>query len=304
MVEPGREGLWREMEEFIIDRQSRGHAPGTIAYYRRCLRYWADFLGEQGVESVQETTPSHVRRFLVELAQCGHSPGGVATIFTGLRAFLRWYAREWASEGWDPLARVQAPKRPQERLEPLSLDDFQAMLASCSTRTFTGLRDRALLLTLLDTGLRHQELTDLEVADLDLSTGQVVVRQGKGRKGRAVYIGRRTRRALAAYLRQRRRQGLATAGPLWVQRSGERLSKAGIRQVVRRAARRAGVPEPGMHAFRRAFAVNSLRNGMDLVTLQRLMGHADLSTLNRYLALVDEDLRRAQARHGVVDRMG
>ncbi len=304
MVENRKEELWREIEEFLVDRQSRNCTPGTVAYYRRCLRLWADFVGEKGVTSAQEVTASHVRRFLVHLAERGHSPGGVATVYAGVRAFLSWYAQEYAPEGWSPLARVQSPKRPQERLEPLSLEDFQAMLDSCPKDGFTGLRDRALLLLLMDTGLRHQELTDLEVADLDLATGQVIVRQGKGRKSRAVYVGKRTRRALQAYLRQRRKQGLGEEAPLWVQRSGERLSKSGIRQVVRRAAKRAGVPEPGMHAFRRAFAVNSLRNGMDLVTLQRLMGHADLSTLNRYLALVDEDLRRAQARHGVVDSMG
>jgi integrase/recombinase XerD len=84
---------------------------------------------------------------------------------------------------------------------------------------------------------------------------------------------------------------------------GARLSKSGLRQIVRRCAQRAGLPEPGMHSFRRAFAINSLRNGMDVVTLQRLMGHADLSVIDRYLALLDEDLQRAHRQYGVVDNM-
>jgi integrase/recombinase XerD len=81
------------------------------------------------------------------------------------------------------------------------------------------------------------------------------------------------------------------------------LAKSGIRQVVRRRAAAAGMDEPGLHAFRRAFAVNCLRNGMDLVSLQRLLGHGDLSTVLRYLALVDDDLRRAHTQYGVVDSL-
>jgi integrase/recombinase XerD len=75
--------------------------------------------------------------------------------------------------------------------------------------------------------------------------------------------------------------------------TGNGSRRAGIRQVVRRAAGRAGVDEPGMHDFRRAFAINSLRNGMDVATLQRLLGHSSLEVVNRYLALVEDDLRAA-----------
>ena len=301
MPDIGNQELRHEIDEFLVDRQARNCTPSTLDYYRRCTAAWRDFCVTKGITCTLDVTPSHVRRFLVHLADKGHSPGGVATLYTGVRAFLRWYRAEYAPEGWDPLARIQAPKRPQELLKPLSLADFQAMLATCPRRTFFGDRDRALLLVLLDTGVRHQELADLTVGDVDLSTGLVVVQQGKGRKRRAVFIGSTTKRALLAYYRHR--DNLQGDVPLWVKQNGERLSKAGIRQVVRRAAQQAGLTEPGMHAFRRAFAINALRNGMDVVTLQRLLGHADLSVVNRYLALVEDDLRQAHSKYGVVDNI-
>lgn len=286
--------------DFLLDRQSRNQTPATLGWYRRCVKMFGAFLRAQNVERIEDITPAHVRRFLVELSE-NHTPGGVVTVYTGVRAFLRWYADEYAPTGWNPLAKIKAPKRPKERLQPLALADFQLLVDSCARRSFTGDRDRALLLLTLDTGVRHQELTDLLVGDVDLHTGQVLVRSGKGRKGRAVFIGAKTRRAMLAYYRHR--ETLDNDNPLWVKHSGDALTKWGIRMIVRRAADRAGIDAPGMHEFRRAFAINSLRNGMDVATLQRLLGHSSIETVNRYLALVEDDLRAASGKYGVVDNL-
>lgn len=293
--------LSRAVSEFLLDRQARNQTPSTLAWYRRCVAKWCDFLRSQGVARMEEVTPAHVRRFLVHLTEAGHSVGGVVTLFTGVKAFLRWYREEYAPDGWNPLARVKTPKRSKERLDPLSLSHFQLMVDACPRRTFAGDRDRALLMLLLDTGIRHQEITDLTVGDVDLNTGQIIVRSGKGRKGRAVFVGSRAQRALLVYFRHR--ESLESHEPLWIKEAGGKLSKSGIRQVVRRAALRAGVEEPGMHEFRRAFAINSLRNGMDVATLQRLLGHSSIEVVNRYLALVEDDLRAAHGKYGVVDNL-
>lgn len=289
------------ISDFLLDRQARNQTPATLAWYQRCVAKWRDFLMTQNVTQIEEVTPAHVRRFLVHLAESGHSQGGIVTLFTGVKAFLRWYGEEYAPAGWNPLAKIKTPKRSNERLDPLALSHFQAMVDSCPRRTFAGDRDRALLMLLLDTGVRHQELTDLTVGDVDGNTGQVIVRSGKGRKGRAVFIGAKAQRALLAYYRHR--ESLDRDSPLWIKSDGDRLSKSGIRQVVRRAAGRGGVEVPGMHEFRRAFAINSLRNGMDVATLQRLLGHSSIEVVNRYLALVEDDLRAAHGKYGVVDNL-
>ena len=298
---PQSDQLSRAISEFLIDRQARNQSAQTLRWYQRCTGLLADFLRAQGVGRVEDVTATHVRRFIIHLTERGHNAGGVVTVFTGAKAFLRWYAEEYTPTGWNPLAKVKTPKRSNERLDPLSLSHFTAMVENCPRHSFNGDRDRALLMLLLDTGIRHQELTDLLIGDVDVNTGAVVVRMGKGRKGRAVFIGAKTRRALLAY--HRHRESLDNDKPLWVKGDGERLTKSGIRQVVRRAAERAGVDEPGMHEFRRAFAINSLRNGMDVATLQRLLGHSSLEVVNRYLALVEDDLRAASVKFGVVDNL-
>ncbi len=289
----------RQIAEFLIDRQARNQSADTLSWYRRCLLIWDEFCISQEITSTEQVTSSHIRQFLVFLQDRGHTPGGVVTLYTGVKAFLNWFGVEYEPDNWRPLAKVKTPKRPDDPLEPLSLAHFKALIKVCPRRTFTGDRDRAMLYLLLDTGLRHQELTDLNLADVDIPTGEVKVRQGKGRKSRTVFVGTTTRRALMVYMRHRDDGELHA--PMWIKQDGRRLAMSGIRQVVRRRAQQAGIPEPGMHAFRRAFAINCLRNGMDVITLQRLLGHADLSTIERYLKQVTDDLRQAHGRHGVVD---
>ena len=297
----GRRTLVDEMTEFILSRRAMNCTPPTLSWYERCLGKLHTYMEENELHSVRQIKPSTLRRFLVQLAEAGHSPGGVATLFTGVRAFLNWCKSEYALTDWEPLAGIKAPKRPKDPLQPVSLEDVQAIADACTSGKFTGDRDRAILYFLLDSGLRHQEMTNLLVKDVDLKTGRVHVRWGKGRKTRTVFIGRRACAYLAEYLAYR--PGVREYEPLWIKASGDGLSMDGIRQVVRRRAKQAGVPEPGIHSFRRAYAINCLRNGMDVVTLQRLMGHEDQETIHRYLAQVDDDLRLAHNRYGVVDKM-
>jgi site-specific recombinase XerD len=212
---------------------------------------------------------------------------------------LRWAESESAPPGWDnPLNKVKPPKRPDEVQKPIELETFARLLAACS-RTDNGDRDRALLLVLLDTGLRWQEVTDLTIGDVDGE--QVFVRRGKGRKSRVVFLSARTRRALTTYLRQR--GPLRPDAPLWATQEGGKLSRAGIGEVVRRRAQAAGVKRPGMHEFRRAFAINYLRNGGDLETLRRLLGHSSMAMVMRYLDLVSDDVRAVHAKASPVSNL-
>jgi integrase/recombinase XerD len=173
------------------------------------------------------------------------------------------------------------------------------MLATCERHTFAGDRDRAILLCLLDTGCRASEFVALDVGDVNMSTGAVIIRKGKGGKFRTAFMGASTRREVLRYLRHRADAG----GPLWVTMAGARLTYAGLRQVVRPRAVAAGVLVPSLHSFRQAFALACLRGGMDVYSLQKLMGHADLSVLRRYLAQTEADLQAAHQRAGPVDNL-
>lgn len=289
-----------ELQEFVIDRRSRGLTTKTMRWYAGSLDHFARFCATVGVTSLRDLAPSHVRRFLLALTERGHNPGGVKNIYGAVKALCNWYAAEYPD--WiNPLARVANPKAPSIIQQPVPLETVQALLATCKRRTFAGDRDKALLLFLLDSGVRHAELHALNVGDVDLVTGLVLVRCGKGRKPRMTVIGAKARRAIAAYLRHR--PAIGDDAPLWVTASGDRLSYGGLRQVIRRRAKRAGVREPSLHAFRRAFALAMLRGGADVYSLQRMMGHADLSVLRRYLAQTDSDLQAAHGKASPVDRL-
>jgi len=253
------------------------------------------------VTDTLDLTPDHLRRYLLDLGR-RRNPGGVHASYRALKTFLRWVEAEYEPPGWrNPIDKVHPLKLPQEPLQPIPLEHLQAMLRTCERRTFTGDRDRAILLALLDTGCRAGEFLALNLGDVDLDTGAVLVRRGKGGKARSVFLGAKTRREVVRYLRHRPDAG--PSDPLWVTVGGQRLTYAGLRQVVRRRAELAGVAVPSLHGFRRAFALLSLRQGMDVYSLQRLMGHADLSVLRRYLAQTQEDLQRAHERCGPVDNL-
>lgn len=298
---PSTSGIHQEVNDFLIDRETRNLTDKSLAWYRNSLKVWLAFLDQNAVMSTANLTAKDLRAFLVFLKDRGHSAGGRANIFGAVRAFLRWYKDEYELTDWNPLDKVAAPKKPTEVKKPIELSDFQRMLAVCKGGKLAAVRDRALLLVLLDTGLRKQEVTDLNVGDVNLANGEIYVRSGKGGKSRTVFMGKKTRRAVTAYLRMRK--GVTAESPFWATEQGDRLAYSSVRQVIRRRAEEAGIKEPGIHDFRRAFALNFLRNGGDVATLRRLLGHSNLNVVLRYLDLVKDDLQVSHGKFGPVDNL-
>lgn len=141
--------------------------------------------------------------------------------------------------------------------------------------------------------------------DIILQKGSVLIRSGKGRKPRIVYLGKKSRRVLRAYLKSSSKQmEWNHNSALWVTNTHSRLTYWGINQIIRRRAEKANIEKPCLHDFRRAFALNFLRNGGDIYSLQNLMGHTDLQVLRRYLAQTTEDLQVAHQNFSPVDNAG
>ena len=164
--------------------------------------------------------------------------------------------------------------------------------------TFTGTRDRAIFLSLLDTGARASEFLSINLEDINPIIGEILIRQGKGRKPRTVFIGQKSRKAIRKYLRLRNNDLSA----LWVtDDQNERLTYYGLKSMVVRRSRSAGVETPALHAFRRQFALSCLRSGMNVYYLQTLMGHSDLQVLNRYLRQTTKDVSDAHRQAGPVN---
>ena len=198
----------------------------------------------------------------------------------------------------EPDAQGQATQSEPGPPEPIAIEDLKALIGTCKAGTAIDDRDRAIFLVLLDTGVRAQELCNTNLQDTDLNAGSAMIRHGKGGKSRTVFLGRKTRRALRSYLRQRRDRSPA----LYVSARRDRLTYNGLRLMLDDRAHLAKLErKPTLHDFRRAFALNMLRNGVDIFALQRLMGHSDLQVMRRYLAQNIEDTQMAHMRGSPVD---
>ncbi|MDP2995497.1 MAG: tyrosine-type recombinase/integrase [Anaerolineales bacterium] len=292
------------LEAFLIDRKASGLANGTLRFYRQKIKLFSDYCDALAVKQIGQITPSFLRQYLLYLEESGHNPGGRHAAFRLLRAFFLWYEDEVEPVGWsNPIRKVKAPRVPVEPLEPVSFETVAHMVKACPHNTFTGDRDAAILLCLLDTGARASEFLSVNLDDINQARGDILIRQGKGRKPRTVFIGKQSKRALRRYLNHRNDGSAA----LWVTQprfGSERLSYDGLRGILTRRAQHGGVKEPSLHDFRRAFALSMLRNRTDIFTLAKLMGHEGISVLQRYLKQTNLDTEEAHRRAGPVDNAG
>lgn len=276
------------LEAFVIDRRARGMSRNTILFYTRKLKQFNQYAEAQAVTRISQITPGLIREFILWM-QADHNPGGVHAAYRALRAFLRWYEEE--TEELTAIHKVKPPRVSLDPLEGVSLDVVRELVKVSDDR------DAALILALFDTGCRARELLAVDLADVNQAGGEILIRQSKSRKPRYVYLGRQSRKALRRYLKGRTDDHPA----LWVTRDGDRLTYGGLRGVIFRRAKQAGIPAPALHDFRRGFALAMLRAGVDLYTLARLMGHEGIDVLKRYVKLTDADSREAHRRAGPVD---
>jgi integrase/recombinase XerD len=279
--------------------RSRNLSGATIEFYDKKLKVFIQFCLELGLTNISQLGAEHIRQFLIVLGEGGHKPAGVHCFYRSIKSFLKWYERETEPPDWrNPINKVKAPIVPLEPLDPVRIETIKALMATCKRGKLTDARDKASLLVLLDTGMRLAEFLALNMEDVDPITGMILIRSGKGRKPRNVYLGDKARHMLRKYVKERRDYNPA----LWLGKFGERLTETGLRMMLRRRSAEAGVPAPSPHDFRRAFAIERWRAGVDILTLSKLMGHTSLQVLNRYIKQIGEDLEQAAKRSSPVDR--
>jgi len=285
------------IKAFLLDRKAQNVSRGTLGFYQCKLNMFSGFCESKGVRNISQITSSLLREFLLELDTKGHNAGGCHAVYRTVKTFLRWWENEVEPINWsNPIRRVKPPRVSIEPLEPVDIDAVKGMIEVCP-KNLTGQRDKALMLFLLDTGVRAGELVSINLEDANPILGDVLIRVGKGRKPRTVFLGSKSRKALRTYLRLRRDSSSA----LWVTDEGERITYWGISSMMKRRSNQANVKTPELHSFRRWFALTCLRAGVDVYSLQELMGHADLQSLRRYLKQTNQDIREAHHRASPVD---
>jgi site-specific recombinase XerD len=281
--------LEEALRDFLLSRKAMLCTPRTIGFYETTAGRFTRWLLEQGVCEPTGVATSHVRAYLSEFAVRGAKSSYVHSHARAIRTFLRFLH----SEGYitAPVS-IRMPSVDDERLPVLSPEDLRKVVAACEQP-----RDRALVLLLVDTGLRRAETCSLNWGDVNIDSGLVSVARGKGGRARSVVVGVNTRRALLRYRRSARH---ADDAPLFQTKSGGRLTGMGLRSILVRISRRAGI-HVSPHALRRTFATLSLRAGMTPLHLQGLLGHTTLEMTRRYVQMVDEDLLAAHRQHGPID---
>lgn len=261
---------------FLQDRIAKGMSPHTIRGYRDKLAYFACWAGDRPL------TRKMLGAYLADLQQRSLAPHTVHSYFRDVRTMCSWLKEEELIN--EDIARKLMPRLPKRRAASYSADQIARLLAVCDVR------DRALIIVLLDTGLRRAELLSLQRRDISI-TGQFAV-VGKGDKERTGELSPYALYALWDYLGTRTDNHPALwygdGGPLTDHGLYERIKTLCLRAHIRGNVRRL------IHGFRATFAKNYVRRGGDLESLRQLLGHADINMSAHYaeLAQVDVDARK------------
>jgi integrase/recombinase XerD len=305
------------VEGYLLAKRAEGYSPYTLSDYALHYRRLVAFLSDPELGAV---SADDLRRYLVHLREERRRPDGrplatstLRNAWCALRSLFRWAHAELDNPRPDlTLAR---PRVSSPQTQPFSEAEVRRLLkaaefsavakterrAAFAMRRPTARRDVALILLLLDTGLRASECARLTVGDVDQETGAVAVRpwrSGLKSRPRVVYLGARARRALWRYLATR--GVLRASDPLFTARDAP-MTRDNIGGVLARLGARTGVTPCHPHRFRHTMALQFLRNGGDVLTLQRMLGHSTLDMVRRYVALAESDMAEAHRRASPAD---
>jgi integrase/recombinase XerC len=276
-------------------RDERNASPHTIRNYASDLRQFRDYLArlEAGSEvAVGSADPVRIRGFLADLIDRGEKKSSVARKLASLRAFFKFLCREQIVKE-NPALQVSTPKLSRTLPRILNEEEMNSFLdrvaaaarEAAADRLRALRRDRAILELLYASGLRVSELVGLNLGHVNFGDGLLLVR-GKGRKERIVPFGEKARQAIADYLpvREKILMDARAAGPaLFLNLRGRRLSARSVDRLVKKYVRQFGPPiKASPHSLRHAFASHLLTEGADLRAIQEMLGHASLSTTQKY----------------------
>jgi site-specific recombinase XerD len=279
------------IRSFRLALRVDGLRPHTIDNYVREAERFAAYHGDHFPHSA---TPADIRAFTITLGD-GRSAKTVYEAQLGLRRFFRFLVREGEIER-DPTSTMKLTRYRVDPQPTYTNVEVKSLLMACSLRTPQGIRDRAVVMVLYDTGVREGELVSMSLPDWD--TRQVKV-EGKGGV-RFVPLGLSSLQAVERYVR---RWGI-DSGALWRGKKGP-LTGSGVHQLVGRLCGRAGVDDKGVHAFRRAAAAQMKRLGMQDSDILEVMGWKDITMLRRYIAAVAGELaQEAHQRFSPGDAIG
>lgn len=308
---------------FVLTKNTEGKSPRTVEYYRENLRRFLWYAEKQGwSDDIRLLDEWKIREFLgyvrneknrwgiegngSESSRNNSSNGTVYHYFVSISCFFNWLVKEGFIKD-NPMARIKVAKPKNRVITPYTIEEINRMLTVCDNdyihnAKFLGSRNRAIILVLLDTGVRLSELLGIKVNDLEGGNGCIKV-LGKGNKERMVRMGKVTQKAVWKYLMHRPQNGRPE---LWLTEEYRQLNERGVQCMVKRMQQRAKINGNGsVHKFRHTFALNFLRADKNVFNLQYLLGHSQLEMVRRYTSSLGmEDALKAHEKASPADLLG
>lgn len=275
----------RQHREAFLDFLSleRGLSNTTRSSYALDLSLFESFLKKRGIHSFAAVKPSDVREFLQWLRDTKRNPATIARKLAAVKGLFRYLEAQQVIRK-SPTAFIETPRLWRRLPETLSLQEIERLLAVADDEAL-GVRNLAMLELLYGTGLRVSELVSLDIASCNFEAGFIRC-IGKGNKERIVPLGRQAASRLERYLKTERPRLVKhqpDAAALFVNQAGNRLTRQRVWQLLRRYAKAGLISKTiGPHTLRHSFATHLLERGADLRTVQELLGHANISTTQRY----------------------
>ena len=298
--------LDKAAKEFEYDCKIRHLSPKTIDNYGKQLRYLQRFLEKEvSISSIEDVKPSHIKRFLAMMDDAGRKPQYINDLLKVYKTFFNYLESEGHIES-SPAKRIRNMKLPKLKLRTFTEKNSMDMINYYNGRSFIEVRNRAMIAMMFDTGVRLSEL--MELVETQIHEESIVI-YGKGAKERVVPVSPFLSKALLRYTRAREsffRNSLHDKEFL-LSRTGKKLTAEAVAKMLKKAAKAVGVSEDirvSPHTCRHTFAHLNLKNGIDLYTLSRLLGHESVSITQRYLeGITDEGVIRIARKTGVLENI-
>lgn len=289
---------------FILTKRSENVTSRTLETYDKALKRFFDYLVGQNIFAVTEITASHIRGFMVELKDKGLKGITVHQYYRVLRTFFTFLHQEDYLTKY-LMVNVKPPKVEQKEMRTFTAQEISKLLNAFDRNDFIGMRNYCIMCLFFSTGIRKGELSDLTIADVNITNDLIRIANGKGQKERFAPIGKTLRRALIQYLTMREEylNGESCRWLFITPRPNRKMTNScmGVLfQKLKKTLKMTG-EKVSCHTWRHTFAKNYLLNGGDIFSLQKILGHADIATTKNYLHLNEKEVKLQHARFNPLD---